>query len=92
MSCSVRTGSAGSGVTLRKITKNISASYGSTIYKFTDLFPDITPQYVGLDKVTAGSTASGAPGAPYIEVRENDIDVSIPGGGQYLSATVFALY
>lgn len=92
MSCSVRTGSAGSGGSLRKVTTSVSFEYGNGSNPLTNLFPDINVIYAGLEGVTAGSTGSGAPGAPFIEVTETEIKWNVPGGGQYILATVFALY
>ena len=92
MGCSVKTGSAGSAGSLRKTTKPLNVGYGGGRFKFTDLFPDITPLYVGLDSVTAGSSATGAASAPTISVKENEIEAIVGGGGAYINATVFALY
>ena len=92
MGCSVKTGSAGSAEKLRKITKATSIPYGENTFTFSELFPNITPKYVGLEEVVASVLSSSGDVTQAIYIDDDKVRTSAKGGGQSMTVTFFALY
>ena len=92
MSCSVRTGSTGSGGELKSVSYNFSVvPKGLYELNFSEAFPNITPKYVKIDNVSFGVAGGGGYGQSVsIGIGANAINIFSTAGS--VNGTVSALY
>ena len=93
MGCSVKTvvGSGNNKLNKTKTTVYQNGS-GSAYYNANSLFSEITPLYVGIEKVVASDTVRDQV-AYTVEVTDFNISLNISSGfSSKLEVTIFALY